>query len=244
MNQQESAAWRRLDLFEADMRQHVVQAARSMARSGAAFADFEQTRGNDQLWRVTELGALQLRPGVSPAAGIRDIFVNGDLYAFECATATVIVLYKGILDSIEEESFNRLFADLLLYDWEYDEDLRLIQTGSSAAAMPGDVLYFMNPDVNPDTPEWQGENTIKLGPDLYFGHGIGVTSGADIIAALNENRIPDSTRTAYLTNNVHRLDFSYYYPYAKPNEPSGIAARCTCFIRVRIGQHSGAFYLE
>lgn len=238
MNQQQHTEWRRLDLFEADMRQQVVQAARSMAASGAAFADFEQTRGNDQLWRVTELGALQLKPGISPAAGIRDIFDNGNLYAFECATATVIVLYKGILDSIEEESFNRLFADLLLYDWEYDEDLRLIQTGSSAAALPGDVLYFMNPDVNPDTPEWQGENTIKLGPDRYFGHGIGIASGADIIAALNENRIPDSTRTAYLTDNVHRLDFSYYYPYANPNPRGAAALRPGDRIQVRIGQQS------
>lgn len=34
--------------------------------------------------------------------------------------------YKALLSLYEEETFNRLFANLLLYTWDYDQDLRLI----------------------------------------------------------------------------------------------------------------------
>ena len=34
--------------------------------------------------------------------------------------------YKALLALYEEETFNRLFANLLLYTWDYDQDLKLI----------------------------------------------------------------------------------------------------------------------
>lgn len=207
--------------FEKIMRANIVKAAYALNDSGAGFADFKNSRCNERFWILTDQGGFQLRNSVTPADGIRDIFANGHQYAFECATATVIVLYKGVLDSIEEPVFNRLFADLLLYDWHYDPDLHLLQEQGSSQALPGDVLYFANPDHDPQRPEWQGENVVKVGPDLYYGHGIGIESAEAIIDALNQTRGPNATRSAYLTNAYYHPDFSYFYPFAAGNSSLG-----------------------
>ena len=195
--------------FEMKTRANIVAAARGLNSSGAKFATFANTKGNSQYWTRTDKGALQLRPGVSPSAAIQDIFNQGSLYAFECATATVIILYKAVLDTVGAEIFNRNFAQLELYDWDYDQDLKLVSSNQIQEAYPGDVLYFKNPDVDPKTPQWQGENTILLGPDQYFGHGIGIATSQQIINALNSHRRQGSTTEAYLMNDVVHPDFEY-----------------------------------
>ena len=58
--------------------------------------------------------------------------------------------------------------------------------------LPGDCRYFNNPDVDPLTPEWQGENAIDLSGGMYYGHGIGIKTADKIIEILNHNRIQDS----------------------------------------------------
>lgn len=195
--------------FELKLRTAIVEAAKALRRSGVQFEDFEHSHCNEQYWHLNNRGGFELRSGVTPAEGIRDIFVNGPLYGFECATAIVIVLYRGLLDCIEEKHFNRMFANLLLYDWHYDADLRLIEKHGASDSFPGDVLYFKNPDVNPRQIEWQGENTVKLEDDLYYGHGIGIESSRAIIAKLNRHRKPGSTVSAYLTDQVISPDFLY-----------------------------------
>lgn len=195
--------------FEMELRYNIIEAAQALNRSGAQFATFRDTYGNPQFWHRTPEGGLLLRPGVTPAAGIRDIFFNGRRYAFECATAIVIVLYKGILDTIKDAQFNRHFANLLLYDWQYDSDLRLIRVYGVQNAHVGDVLYFRNPDVNPETPQWQGENVIKMGEDLYYGFGMGILPAFMIIQMLNRLRRPGALRSAYLTEQVDYPDYLY-----------------------------------
>lgn len=142
--------------FEWNLRESLVNAAEALDRSRVSFASFEKSRCNPAYWNRNDQGGFELKAVMTPAEGIRDIWKNGHLYAFECATATVIVLYGGVLHSIREEDFNSLFGDLLLYDWHYDSDLRLTEKNGSDSALPGDVLYFKNPDVSPETPEWQG----------------------------------------------------------------------------------------
>nr|WP_325049992.1 hypothetical protein [Cohnella faecalis] len=68
----------------------------------------------------------------------------------------VIILYKATLDSIGKDTFNAYFKDLFLYDWNYDNNLKLITVENKNEAYPGDVLYFENPDFDPKTPEWRG----------------------------------------------------------------------------------------
>src|SRR5690606_513833 len=60
-------------LFELRARAAIIRAAEALSWSGGAFADFEHSRCNPQFWLLTSRGGFQLRPGVAPADGIRDI---------------------------------------------------------------------------------------------------------------------------------------------------------------------------
>ncbi|MCR8642961.1 protein-glutamine gamma-glutamyltransferase [Paenibacillus sp. N1-5-1-14] len=193
--------------FELKLRSLIVEAAQGLNASGAEFATFKDSRCNNRFWTRNDAGGFQLNPGVSPASAIRDIYDNGSEYAFECATAMVIVMYKAIIEAIGDTAFNANFPDLLLYDGHHDKHLRLIYEEGNTS-YPGDILYFSNPDHDPERPEWQGENVIKMGDDLYYGHGIGIKSGQEIISALNATRKPGSTVSAYLTEKASHPDFN------------------------------------
>jgi len=207
-------------LFELHMRSRIVDAARSMNASGVSFATFDTDRANEQYWSRTPNGGFRQNPGVLASDAINDIFANGRLYSFECATAMVIILYKATMESIGYDTFNAHFRNLLLYDWQYDDNLRLITVNGKNEAYPGDVLYFRNPDHDPDRPEWQGENAIMLAPDQFFGHGVGIRTHDGMIAALNKIRRPGSTTSAYLTDEVDHPDFEHLRRLERP-----IAAR-------------------
>ena len=59
-------------------------------------------------------------------------------------------------------------------NWKYlDKDLG-VRSSNNKRSLPGDCLYIANPDVDPATPEWQGENVIQLINGRYYGHGIGI----------------------------------------------------------------------
>jgi protein-glutamine gamma-glutamyltransferase len=195
--------------FEVRMRNNIVQSAIALNASGVSFATFKNSRCNEQLWSRSENGGFRLRSGVLPSHGVRDIFQNGRLYAIECATAMVVILYKAVFDTINEETFNVHFKDLFLFDWNYDSDLRIISTYSLQYAYPGDVLYFENPDHAPESPEWQGLNVIKLGADLYYGLGIGIGTLGKMIYSLNRIRRPGSMTSAYLSELVVHPDFEH-----------------------------------
>lgn len=196
--------------FELTTRSRITEAAAALNNSGARFATFEDSYCNERYWQLQPSGAFRLRSGVAPADGIRDIFRNGRQYAFECATAMVIVLYKAVLEAIGEPSFNTYFGGLVLYDWQYDSDLRIISR-TTGASYPGDVRYFNNPDFNPTNPEWRGENTIQLPGGLYYAHGLGIRRPEEILRILNMRRRPGSTRQAYLLDQYEILDYAYTY---------------------------------
>lgn len=130
----------------------------------------------------------------------------------------IIIFYKALLSLYEEETFNRLFANLLLYTWDYDQDLKLI-TKTGGDLVPGDLVYFKNPQVNPATIEWQGENTIYLGNFFFYGHGVGVKTKEEIIYSLNERRVPYAFISAFLTDTITRIDSRIMSQYASPNTP-------------------------
>lgn len=195
-------------LFELRLRDALVTAARALARSGMAFRVFRESTANPNFWQRTGEGGFRLRDGVRPSDAVRDIYARGSLYGTECATAMVIVYYGAMLHVLTEDVYNRVYAGIYLMDWMYlDRDLFLKQYNRADDALPGDARYFANPDVNPLTPEWQGENVFDLGGGMYYGHGMGVTRADRIIRALNGARREGATRPAYLMDMVKRQDY-------------------------------------
>lgn len=193
--------------FRLEMGTQIVTAARALNGSGVGFATFYTSRCNPQFWELTSDGGFRLNPGVAPSGALKDIFQNGRKYAFECATAMVIVMYRATLDSIGESAFNRYFSNLYLWDWEFDENLGL-DWSVPVDYFPGDIRYFKNPDVNPLHMQWQGENVIDMGSGMFYGHGIGIRSAQAIIESLNRNRKPGSTESAYLMEEAGRPAFN------------------------------------
>ena len=110
--------------------------------------------------------------------------------------------------------FNQLFQDIYLYSWHADSDLG-ITAFTTHDFIPGDIVYFNNPDFNPQTPQWRGENAVVLEDGTYFGHGIGIKTAEQMIRALNQRRKLGSNRTAYLTNIVARPSFKHLLNVSK-----------------------------
>ncbi|MGG2064694.1 protein-glutamine gamma-glutamyltransferase [Bacillus sp. S14(2024)] len=191
--------------FDINIRVYIITSALELFQSGLQFRTFGQSYCNPEFWERTHLGGFQLRPNVLPSFAIRDIFANGKKYGTECATAMIIIFYKSLLALYDEGTFNRLFANLLLYTWDYDKDLKLI-TKTGGEIVPGDLVYFKNPQVNPATIEWQGENAIYLGNFFFYGHGVGVKTENQVIDLLNQRRIPFAFLSAYLTDFLTRID--------------------------------------
>jgi protein-glutamine gamma-glutamyltransferase len=205
--------------FELKLRSKIIAAARSLNSSKVGFATFKTSRCNEKYWSLTAHGGFQLKKEILPSHAIQDIFTNGHEYAFECATAIVIILYKGVLDCIPENRFNVLFADLLLWVWNFDSDLRLITINSNKESYSGDILYFKNPDYSRQTPQWQGENVVKLREDLYYGHGIGIKNANEMINKLNSYRKPDSQQSAFLFEQATFPSFKYLFHVTSKGDP-------------------------
>ncbi|MED4475920.1 protein-glutamine gamma-glutamyltransferase [Oceanobacillus caeni] len=200
-------------LFEIKLRKNIIVSAKSMNQGDSPFALLAESRCNPKYWILTNAGGFQLRDGVKPSDAIRDIYQNSSLYAFECATAILIIYYHAVLNSINENAFNQLFRNLHLYSWHADPDLG-IHNMITNYILPGDVVYFNNPDYNPETPWWRGENAVVLGNDTYFGHGVGIESAEHMIEFLNKTRRPGSNLSAYLKNFVTRPSFNHLAKYS------------------------------
>lgn len=194
--------------FEVNLRKNIVSAAFDLNRSKFDFAVFRKSKCNTDYWERTRQGGFLLKDGVKPSDAINDIFKNSNKYATECATAMVIVFYKAVLDSFGDKLFDDSFHKIYLMNWHYmDASLGLDISDNIVDYLPGDCRYFKNPQVNPLTPEWQGENVIDLGNGKYYGHGIGIGTANEIIEALNKERIIGARKSAYLLDSATRPDF-------------------------------------
>jgi protein-glutamine gamma-glutamyltransferase len=204
-------------LFELRLRKEIVQAGRDLDKSTFAFEVFKDSRCNPSYWNRRNDGGFVLKSGVKASEAIRDIYRNGSKYGTECATAMLIVYYKALLHMLPEETYNRLFRRIVLMNW-HDISPELRETGLMQHAqdyLPGDRRYFSNPEVDPKTPEWQGENVIDLGDGLYYGHGIGIHKADVIIRVLNENRREGARKEAYLLDRAGRPDFRALAGYSE-----------------------------
>ncbi len=204
--------------FGIKLRVNIVGAARELDGNDMSFTTFRKSKCNTDYWHRTDEGGFLLKEDIKPSDAIKDIFINSSEYGTECATAIVIIYYKALVDLLPEELFNEMFPSIYLLDWQYiSRNLYIEQYGNVTEFFPGDCQYFKNPDVNPATPEWQGENVINLGNGTYFGHGIGIKSANGIIRALNKNRKRVATESAFLTDFATRLNskqiFDKYYSF-------------------------------
>ncbi|SDQ79567.1 protein-glutamine gamma-glutamyltransferase [Virgibacillus subterraneus] len=202
--------------FELKLRKNIMLGARAMNQSRARFAVFEDSRCNPQYWILTQVGGFQLRQGVEPSEAIRDIYRNSSLYAFECAGAMLIIYYHSVLNVIGELSFNKLFSNIYIYSWHADTDLGLTNFYSEEF-IPGDVVYFNNPDFDPRASYSRGENAVFLGNGLYFGHGPGILTEGKMIRKLNSRRKRGASQSAYLMNLIIRPSFKKLAEYAMPS---------------------------
>lgn len=195
--------------FEIRLRRAIIDASEALYRSGLRFETFRNSKVNTDYWTRTNDGGWALKSGVKASDAIRDIFVNGRKYGTECATAMQIVYYKALLDLFPEEAYNRIFKDIFMMNW-YRIHPVLKDIGQLRKApdyLPGDRRYIKNPQVDPETPEWQGENVIDLSGGMFYGHGIGRHKLETFVKALNQNRRPDATESAFLMDSAARPDF-------------------------------------
>ncbi|HWL23823.1 MAG TPA: protein-glutamine gamma-glutamyltransferase [Ureibacillus sp.] len=194
--------------FELKLRKNIIVSARAMNQGYAQFEPFSRSRCNPEYWYLTNFGGFQLKHGVMPSDAIQDIYTNSSLYAFECATAKMIIYYHAVLNTMGESLFNQVFQDIYLYSWHADPELG-IQPINTNYFLPGDVVYFNNPEFHPETPWWRGENAVVLEDGAYFAHGVGIGTAEHIIQELNKARMPGSTQSAYLTTSVVRPSFKH-----------------------------------
>lgn len=196
--------------FELRLRKETVNSAEALNVSGLAFSDFHKSKCNPAYWDRTQNGGFRLKEGADSAKAIDDIYSNGSKYATECATAMVIVYYKALLDIFKYDAFNKLFQKIFLMNWRSIDpllkDIGILHKVEDF--LYGDRGYFKNPDVNPKTPQWQGENVIILPDELYYGHGIGIKTAEGMIRSLNANRKKDAARSAYFLDDASRPDFN------------------------------------
>jgi protein-glutamine gamma-glutamyltransferase len=209
--------------FELRLRSEIVDAARSLDRSGMDFEIFRKSRCNQAFWNRTSEGGFLLKSGASPSGAIRDIYRNGSRYATECATAMVIVYYGALLAVFGPNRFDRLFPEIELMNWHHIDrllsDIGLMKKRPDY--LPGDRRYFTNPDVDPLTPEWQGENVIDLNGKLYYGHGAGIMNADAMVRMLNESRAEGADESAYLMDSAAGPDYkSLAAIYARVPDPA------------------------
>jgi len=213
-------------LNDATIRFHAVRAARDLAASGAEFSGGHDTdRVNKKLWTMGYGGKIQVRkflkPGIlgSPAAAMRDIFEHGNKYAFECATAMMVIYHKAILDMVGDDVFDAMFTDpsyLKFFRWdEKDADYlacERMEDGKNFELVPGSHYYYRNP--NASDPAFGGENVLYLGKNdngehEFYGHGLIGSSDEYIVT---EKEMMDSLTALQTTHEKppFREKFRYH----------------------------------
>ncbi|QOY37184.1 protein-glutamine gamma-glutamyltransferase [Anaerobacillus isosaccharinicus] len=190
--------------FEINLRKNIMESAQEMSVSDVAFTIFETARCNPTYWNLTSAGGFLLRQGVRPSDAILDINRNGSLYGFECATAIIIIYYQAILKNIGRSRFDSIFQNIYLYSWHTNPDLE-IHYIYSKQFLPGDVVYFNNPEYHPYASWYRGLNAVELSDGTFFGHGFGIMTAEQIIEFLNTQRHPESRQSAYLENLITRI---------------------------------------
>lgn len=160
------------------IRRYIVQAARKTA---LAF-DTEHAERPADYWTYDEARGFTVRPGRSLIEGLRKATqpeASGQLYAFSCYRATEYVTVLGIAQELQHA--NPELGRRLQRQWETRavmsgrfHEAFLHEYGSLAAPLPphfyvpGDRLWFRNPDVaSSDVEGYEGSWVFYLGSGQF-----------------------------------------------------------------------------
>ncbi|MCZ2258549.1 protein-glutamine gamma-glutamyltransferase [Sporosarcina sp. G11-34] len=207
--------------FELTLRKNIMESAKAMNRSNVEFSLFKNSHCNPKYWDLTSVGGFLLRHDVKPSDAIKDIYLNSSKYGFECATAMIIIYYDAVLKLLGDSLFNKTFREIYLYSWHANANLGVMPF-ETRDLIPGDVAYFTNPEFNPKSPQWRGENAVVFEDNTYFGHGIGIQTGEKIIRELNKMRKLGSNQSAYLSTVVTRPSFKQLYNISKAERDDSV----------------------
>lgn len=190
----------------------MLAAGEAMAQAEHGFTLMEDGfEVNPALWEPApyktglDFSTFRSREGVRASEALQDLFLQPELYSFECATAKALAFHKGLLQLWGPEKFDRVFTPLRLGPNELRVSLApyvefvgrgLLPDEKHRAALPvGAGVYFKNWGATQATRDigWGGENAIYLGGDQFWGHGIGIASESAILAALDEHDKVDAS---------------------------------------------------
>jgi protein-glutamine gamma-glutamyltransferase len=204
----------------------VIDAARALATSGAEFSPGSDTDAvNPALWSLSYGGKMTVRKfpkdgsAGSPARALRDIFDNGQMYGFECATAMMVIYHKAILDTVGEEAFDAMFSEprsLAFFRWSIkDADYVAAErmTDGEPGWMPGTHYYYRNPDASDENSAFRGENVIYLGSEkgerMFYAHGVVGKEGTYLVSEKDLVRSLRMLRKRGAKTEPFREKFSY-----------------------------------
>ena len=143
-----------LQALEKQIRNNIVAATKSLN------ANFGKVQYFDLNWQGDEL----------------DRFFHEGRGPLECHHAVLVVVAKGVMDTVGKSVFNDLFT---LRSFKKPDGQYLMQVKASdiKSMQLGDWGYIKNdPRYDSRLGSLQGENIIKLGDDQFWGHGIPVPS--------------------------------------------------------------------
>jgi hypothetical protein len=175
---------------------------------------------------------LRLIHGKKPADAIDAMFKKPGLWSFDCAEFVQAVELFAIRNTVDADVFNAHYEDLIFrqhgstglspmhgikHAWEFDEG-GILRTAEGKTvdrgflnrhikeSPNGSEVTFKNTDPLAKGMDYESENTIKLGPDLFIAHGIGgdgIVTRKQIEDAMAKDvlrgRIPD---TFYIMTNL------------------------------------------
>ena len=139
------------------------------------------------------LPAFVRRPGVKPSDAINAVLEKEAKTSLECNSMMVAIQYKGILDALGEETFNRIFSaqdvaiapaeklssgrnDHPLIERFYESVRVRVSPGKETDDLvPGDWVYFAGHpkyDKWDRNGAWRGENALYVGDGKFSGFGL------------------------------------------------------------------------
>lgn len=191
-----------------------VRFGRSTGRGVGPDSDPDQEHYDLALWdevRDEEVGEatgqevamLRLKPGISPALAIDELFAKVDQWAFDCAEFVQVAQLYAQRHALGDTAFDRwvsgarggaefllrnhgstgLLSDVLFQRDGPDEPMRAYPDQRPvaesvdellAAAPVGSRIVWRNLAANPSSDAYN-ENAIKLGSDQFAAHGLGET---------------------------------------------------------------------